>query len=255
VHSMANGVTAQTLTEAVADHLRRLIHLGEVGPGDRLPAERDLAEQLGIARLSLREALKTLQNDGYVEVRRGARGGTYVTELKEPVARWRARMRTVSGEFDDIVDFRIALETETARLAAVRRGPADLAALRETIDDLSRAHDRTAFRQSDSRFHAALATAARSTRLLAAVESIRAELFNTYDLLPFVDPVQESVDDHQAVYRAVEAGDVDGATAAIRDHIENARAQLRAIVFDGDPFGAPDRRTDAEAGAREERGR
>ncbi|MGD9988098.1 FadR/GntR family transcriptional regulator [Pseudonocardia sp.] len=233
---MANGVTTQTLTEVVADHLRRLIHLGEVGPGDRLPAERELAEQLGIARLSLREALKTLQNDGYVEVRRGARGGTYVTELEVPVARWRARMRTESGEFDDIIDFRIGLETETARLAAARRTPEDLAALRATIDDLTVAHDRTAFRLTDSRFHAALARAARSSRLGAAVETTRAELFNTHDLLPFIDPVQESVDDHQAVFRAVEAGDVDAAAAAMRDHIEHTRTQLRAIVFATDPL-------------------
>lgn len=233
--SMSNGVTTQTLTEVVADHLRRLIHLGEVGPGDRLPAERELAEQLGIARLSLREALKTLQNDGYVEVRRGARGGTYVTELEAPVARWRARMRTVSGEFDDIIDFRIGLETETARLAAVRRTAEDLAAMRTTIDDLTVAHDRTAFRLADSRFHASLARAARSSRLGAAVESTRAELFNTHDLLPFIDPVQESVDDHEVVFRAVEKGDVDAAAAAMRDHIEHTRTQLRAIVFATDP--------------------
>lgn len=233
--SMANGVTTQTLTEVVADHLRRLIHLGEVGPGDRLPAERELAEQLGIARLSLREALKTLQNDGYVEVRRGARGGTYVTELEAPVARWRARMRTVSGEFDDIIDFRIGLETETARLAAARRTPEDLTAMRTTIDDLTVAHDRTAFRLADSRFHASLARAARSSRLGAAVESTRAELFNTHDLLPFIDPVQESVDDHEVVFRAVEQGDVDAAAAAMREHIEHTRTQLRAIVFATDP--------------------
>lgn len=235
MESMSNGVTTQTLTEVVADHLRRLIHLGEVGPGDRLPAERELAEQLGIARLSLREALKTLQNDGYVEVRRGARGGTYVTELEAPVARWRARMRTVSGEFDDIIDFRIGLETETARLAAARRTPEDLAAMRTTIDDLTVAHDRTAFRLADSRFHASLARAARSSRLGAAVESTRAELFNTHDLLPFIDPVQESVDDHEVVFRAVEKGDVDAAAAAMRDHIEHTRTQLRAIVFATDP--------------------
>ena len=58
---MIRVVTAQTLTQAVADHLRTLIHRGEVGPGDRLPAERELAEQLGVARISLREAIKILQ--------------------------------------------------------------------------------------------------------------------------------------------------------------------------------------------------
>lgn len=231
---MTAEVTAQSLTEAVADYLRRLIHQGEFGPGDRLPAERDLAGQLGIARLSLREALKSLQADGYVEVRRGARGGTYVTELSEPVARWRARMRTESGEFDDIVNFRIALETEAAHLAALRRDDMDLAALRTTIEDLKGAGGRAAFRGVDSRFHSALAIAARSPRLRAAIESTRAELFFTHDLLPFIDPIEETVRGHTAIYRAVADADPEAAGAAMRDHIETARAQLDVIVFGSD---------------------
>lgn len=228
---MSNGVTSLTLTQAVADHLRRLIHRGEVGPGDRLPAERELAEQLGVARISLREAIKILQRDGYVEVRRGAQGGTYVTELDEPVARWRAKMRTESGEFDDILDFRIALETGSARLAAIRRSPEDLAALRSAIRDLERASGRAAFRLTDSQFHAALAEAAGNSRLEAAIESARGELFTTHDLLPFTDPIQESVRDHEAIYRAVSNRDPDAASAAMREHIENTREQLREIVF------------------------
>lgn len=228
---MSNGVTSLTLTQAVADHLRRLIHRGEVGPGDRLPAERELAEQLGVARISLREAIKILQRDGYVEVRRGAQGGTYVTELDEPVARWRAKMRTESGEFDDILDFRIALETGSARLAAIRRSPEDLAALRSAIRDLERASGRAAFRLTDSQFHAALAEAAGNSRLEAAIESARGELFTTHDLLPFTDPIQESVRDHEAIYRAVFNRDPDAASAAMREHIENTREQLREIVF------------------------
>jgi GntR family transcriptional repressor for pyruvate dehydrogenase complex len=236
---MVHPVTSQTLSQAVADHIRLMIHRGEVGPGDRLPAERELAGQLGVARISLREAIKTLQADGYVQVRRGARGGTYVTELDVPVARWRARMRAESGEFSDIVDYRIALETECARLAAHRHRAADLTALRDAIAELERADGRAAFRLADSRFHSALAEAAGNARLRNAIETARAELFATHDLLPFTDPIAESVRDHQAVYQAVRAGDGEGAAAAMREHIENARAQLHEIVFGKDPTPAP----------------
>jgi GntR family transcriptional regulator, transcriptional repressor for pyruvate dehydrogenase complex len=228
---MANPVTSQTLSQAVADHLRLMIHRGDVAPGDRLPAERELASQLGVARISLREAIKELQNDGYVQVRRGAHGGTYITELDEPVARWRARMRTESGEFDDIVDFRTALETESARLAAHRRDESDLAALLAAIADLERADSRAAFRLTDSQFHAALARAAGNARLSKAIEAARAELFATHDLLTYTNPIAESVRDHKAIYRAVHAQDGDLAAAAMREHIENSRAQLRDIVF------------------------
>jgi GntR family transcriptional regulator, transcriptional repressor for pyruvate dehydrogenase complex len=228
---MVRVVTSQSLTQAVAEHLRTLIHRGEVGPGDRLPAERDLAEQLGVARISLREAIKVLQEDGYVQVRRGALGGTYVTELTQPLEKWRMRMRTEAGEFDDIIDFRIALETDAARLAAVRRDQADLATLREAIAQLGQAAGHATFRLSDTRFHAGLARAARNLRLEAAIDSARGELFTPHDLLPYVDPIEESRRDHQRIYEAVLHRDADLAAAAMREHIERTRHQLREIVL------------------------
>lgn len=228
---MGRVVNSMTLTQAVAEHLRNLIHSGTVGPGERLPAERELAEQLGVARISLREAIKTLQQDGYVEVRRGATGGTYVTELQEPLARWRARMKTESGEFDDIIDFRIALEVDAARLAAVRRDRTDLANLRAAIEKLAQADCLAAFRLTDSQFHGALARASRNVRLENAIQVARGELFSPYDLLPYAEPVEESVRDHQRIYQAVRDRDPSAADAAMREHIERTRQQLREIVF------------------------
>jgi GntR family transcriptional regulator, transcriptional repressor for pyruvate dehydrogenase complex len=143
---MARQVTSTTLAQAVADHLRMRIHRGDVSPGERLPAERDLAEQLGVARISLREAIRQLREDGYVEVRRGSTGGTYVTELRRPAEAWRSRMREQVGEMDDILDFRIALETETATLAARRHTEAGLVPIRDAIAALSGVIWRTAFR-------------------------------------------------------------------------------------------------------------
>ncbi|WP_165913120.1 FadR/GntR family transcriptional regulator [Tamaricihabitans halophyticus] len=231
---MSRVVTSMTLTQGVAEHLRSLIHRGEVGPGDRLPAERELAEQLGVARISLREAIKQLQDDGYVEVRRGAHGGTFVTELHRPVENWRARMREQSGEIDDIIDFRIALECHSARLAASRRNRADLAKLRSAIRNLDQVDGRAAFRLTDSQFHGGLARAARSMRLENAVHSARGELFSPHDLLVYVEPVEETKADHQAIYGAVRDADPDAAEILMREHIERTREQLRVIVFGSD---------------------
>ncbi len=228
---MARAVTPLTLTQAVTEHLRALIHRGDVGPGERLPAERELAQQLGVARVSLREALKTLQDDGYVQVRRGALGGNYVTELNEPAERWRARMRAHAGEFDEMIDFRIALETEAAWLAALRRDETDLAHLSAAIEQLAQADGRTAFRSTDSRFHDGLADAARNARLAAAIRSVRGELFSPHDLLPYAEPVAESVRDHEQIYRAVLDRDAEAAAASMREHVERTRGQLREIVF------------------------
>ena len=231
---MARPVTSTTLSQAVADHLRTLIHRGEVGPGGRLPPERELAEQLGVARISLREAIKQLRAEGYVEVRRGATGGTYVTELSRPAAAWQARMRTQTGEIDDILDFRIALETETAILAARRHEPDDLTAVREAIGWLHDVDGRTAFRQADSQFHLALARAARSDRLAEAIEASRGDLFSPHDLLPFADPIEETLRDHQQILDAVAERDADRASRIMREHLDRTRDQLRNIVFGTD---------------------
>lgn len=219
------------LADRVAAHLRGLIHRGEVGPGDRLPSERELAAQLGVARLSLREALKVLQEAGYVEARRGAHGGTFVTQLERPLANWRARMLEKSGEFDDLMDFRVGLESQAARLAAARRSDADLEILAKSIDDLAHVRSRDDSRQVDARFHEGLAQAADSPRLAQGIRTARGELFTPYDLLDFIDPVGETRRDHQAVFVAVRDQDEDAAATAIRIHIEHTRRQLRAIVF------------------------
>ncbi len=243
VRPMSRVVSSMTLTQGVVEHLRSMIHRGEVGPGDRLPAERDLAEQLGVARISLREAIKTLQDDGYVEVRRGARGGTFVTELQRPVENWRARMREQVGEIDDLVDFRIALESHAARLAARRRTRSDLTTLRAAIKNLIHVDGRAAFRFTDSQFHSGLARAARSVRLENAIHAARGELFSPHDLLVFEEPVEETRRDHQAIYEAVRDGHPEAAATAMRDHIEHTREQLRVIVF-GTEGAAPHRQRD-----------
>lgn len=228
---MNRVVSSQTLTQGVAEHIRAMIHRGEVGPGDRLPAERDLAEELGVARMSLRDAIKTLQTEGYVEVRRGARGGTFVTELQRPAEEWRMRMRAQSGEIDDIIDFRSALECHAARLVAVRRNRVDLAAMRLAIKNLSQADGRASFRLADSQFHNRLARAARNDRLETAIHSVRAELFSPHDLLVYDEPIEENLKDHQAIHDAIRDSDPDAAEVLMREHIERARAQLREIVF------------------------
>jgi GntR family transcriptional regulator, transcriptional repressor for pyruvate dehydrogenase complex len=238
---MAFGtVTREAVPQQIVSRLLDLIQQRHLGPGDRLPAERELAEQLGVARISVREAIKILQQHGYVTVRRGALGGTYVTELTEPLAMWRMRMRTQAGEFDDVIDFRIALETHAARLAAIRRERSDLATLRAAIAKLDQVDSgHAAFRLADSQFHRGLARAARNVRLETAIESARGELFSPHDLLPYVNPVDESRRDHRQIYDAVRDGDRDAAASAMREHIERTRHQLREIVFGSDDGPLP----------------
>ncbi|MGH3328811.1 MAG: FadR/GntR family transcriptional regulator, partial [Streptomycetales bacterium] len=158
-------------------------------------------------------------------------GGTFVTELRRPVEDWRARMREHTGEIDDIIDFRTALEAHAAALASRRRTRSDLAALRSAIRAIGSADSRATFRLADSQFHGGVARAARSPRLETAIHSARGELFSPHDLLVYQEPIEESRRDHQAIYDAIRDADPVAAADLMREHVERTREQLRVIVF------------------------
>jgi GntR family transcriptional regulator, transcriptional repressor for pyruvate dehydrogenase complex len=210
----------------VADELRGRIHRGELGPGDRLAPERELAVELDISRDRLREAIAVLVGDGYLVSRRGAAGGHFVTELAAPFRVWATRM---AGELDDIVDFRLAVECQAVRFAATRRRRSDLRLLRSAVDHLAAATTPRAYRLADVDFHARLAAASRNQRLVAAVERARGELFEPADALWEHGRI-ESLADHTRILGAVEAGDATLAAAAMADHIEVTRQELRALI-------------------------
>jgi GntR family transcriptional regulator, transcriptional repressor for pyruvate dehydrogenase complex len=222
----ATGPSAGT----IADGLRSRIHRGELGPGDQLPPERLLAEQLGVGRLRLREALATLEDEGYLVARRGASGGRFVTELQAPYNLWIEQMRRDLNELNDIVDFRRAVECEVVRLASQRRTKADLTAMRSAIRALERATTPRAYRTADLAFHDALAQAARSPRLAAAVSQARGDLFSPADEVWFDGRSGDSARDHTAIADACEARDTDAAAAVMAKHIDQTRAEIQSIL-------------------------
>jgi GntR family transcriptional repressor for pyruvate dehydrogenase complex len=234
---VSRSVVPVSMSEAVATHLRQRIHAGDYSPGDRLPTQRDLAAQLGVARVSVREGIKQLVDDGYLEVRRGAAGGAFVTELSQPLEAWRQRLRSMAGELDELIDFRIAVEAKAASLAAERSSRAELADMRAALKALRSLRapgpdSRSAFRVADGQFHDALARAARNRRLERVIREARLELFTPYDLLTFAEPVQPVLDDHQAIYEAVRDGSSVRAAELMAEHIEHTRQQLRSFVHD-----------------------
>ncbi|MBU8817954.1 MULTISPECIES: FadR/GntR family transcriptional regulator [Mycolicibacterium] len=222
---------APSVTSDVARRLRARIRAGELGPGDRLPPERDLAKQMGVGRVSVREALRLLQAGGYVEVRRGATGGTFVTQLDRPYRNWLSEMRSGASEITDILDLRIGLECQAAKLAATRRTEAELATMAAAIDEMSSSDSRVSFRNSDARFHGALAQAARNERLKSAVASARGEMFAPLDELVYTEIVESSRAGHLAIYQAVLDQDAERARRAMEEHLEQTRQELEQLIF------------------------
>jgi GntR family transcriptional repressor for pyruvate dehydrogenase complex len=221
---------AATTAELVSDYLRRVVHRGELGPGDRLPAERQLAVALGVGRVTLREALLGLENAGYILRRRGVTGGAFVTDLVRPFAAWRTRVLGDAAGLQELWDLREAVEVQIVRLAAARRTKADVAALEAADQQLRETTTRADFRRADLQFHGHLATAAQSPRLAALMYATRGELFSPIEPHIVASRVRRAADDHSDVTEALRLRDPDGAERAIREHLRTARAELRKAL-------------------------
>jgi GntR family transcriptional repressor for pyruvate dehydrogenase complex len=222
----------ETTVEGVTEHLRSAIHRGDLNPGDWLPAERQMADELGIARMTLRAALRKLQEEGYLATRRGSTGGTFVTELAAPARRWEQTMVVTPEAVEEILDYRAVLDRGAGFLAAQRRRPQDLAAMRRSIKALSEAHDLAHYRRADSAFHVALSNAARNRRLADEIQAVRGSLFIPVDALRF-DLAMETVEEHRAILEAV--ADRNGPLAAdlAEAHVESTREQVRRVLREG----------------------
>ena len=146
--------------ELVSEQIRRAIHIGTYLPGDKLPAERQLAEQMGVSRTTVREALRVLEGEGYVESHRGAAGGIVVLDQTSSEERIRPVVMARMAEFEELFDFRIAVEGAAVRLAAVRRTETDLKQLQKALDAMAEGWQTARFRAADSAFHLGIADAA-----------------------------------------------------------------------------------------------
>lgn len=215
--------------ELVTERIRRAIHIGTYLPGDKLPPERLLAQRLGVSRTTLRAAVRVLEGEGYIESRRGATGGMLVLdkakneELIFPVVQERYE------EFQELLDFRVAIEGEAAKLAAVRRTDDDLARLGRACAAMESGMETARFRAADSTFHLGIADAARNRFMRDAIEDARAEMWIPIDRL--IGRVFRTANRHHSqILEAIRRKDADAARQAAVAHLETARRDLRRIL-------------------------
>ena len=219
--------------ELVVDEIRRAIHMGLYVAGDRLPAERALAEQLGVSRATLREALGVLRTEGYVESRRGAHGGLVVLDQGIDEERMRPVVQERLQEFEELLDLREAIEGAAARLAAERRTAGDLKALTSAFNAMARGLETERFRAADSAFHMAVASAARNRMMLRAIEEARAAMW-----MPIDDRIEKVFPSahrhHERILTAIRDQNPRAAERAAIAHLEVVRHDLRRAAGVGD---------------------
>ncbi|MFE4667646.1 FadR/GntR family transcriptional regulator [Streptomyces sp. NPDC056716] len=217
--------------EEALEQILQVVRLGLVPAGGRLPAERELAERLGISRVTLREVLKVLQDQGLIESRRGRYGGTFVLARTESGGEDELRRRIAEADLEDVLRFREVLETGAAGLCAAHGlSEAGAARLRAA---LTRTGDAPLgeYRRLDTLFHLALAELSGSPSLTAQYAAVRAAVNDLLDCIPLlVRNLEHSQRQHAAVVEAVLDGDADAAREIMREHCAGTAALLRGFL-------------------------
>jgi GntR family transcriptional regulator, transcriptional repressor for pyruvate dehydrogenase complex len=157
--------------------IRKQIHLGLVRPGERLPSERELADTLGVSRVTLREALRILENEGYLGVKRGSAGGAFVVEEAPLRGLALRRIARDPAMVMRVIEFLAVNERVAARFAAARRTPAHLKRMRSARDEMARATDASALRHAEILFQMAVSEATQNSFLVRAIEDATAAAF------------------------------------------------------------------------------
>ncbi|MEU9168287.1 FCD domain-containing protein [Streptomyces sp. NPDC048420] len=218
--------------EEALEQILQVVRLGLVPGGERLPAERELAERLGISRVTLREVLKVLQDQGLVESRRGRYGGTFVLpRAREAAGEEELRRRIAEVDIEDVLRFREVLEVGAAGLCATH-GLADeqVKRLREALAATQEA-PLADYRRQDTLLHLTLAELCGSPTLTAQYAAVRASVNDLLDCIPLlVRNLEHSQRQHAALVEAVLDGDADGAREMMREHCAGTAALLRGFL-------------------------
>ncbi|MGY0490042.1 FadR/GntR family transcriptional regulator [Streptomyces sp. WG-D5] len=226
-------VRESTVTE-VAKRLLDHLAAGNIKPGTRLPAERNLAEALNVARSSVRGALSALDVLGIIEIRPGS--GSYVREGTSDFLPQAINWGLMLGQrrTQDLVEVRRYMEGVSARLAAERSGPEDIERLDELHAALRRAGEdggTEAFVEADIAFHLEIARIAGNSVLSDILHSIRALLQVWMERVNDLEgTVSGTLCEHAAVVEAIRSHDPDGADRAMADHMHNANERLQRTV-------------------------
>lgn len=216
--------------EVVAQKMRRAIHLGELPAGSKLPPERTLAERMGVSRITLREAIRVLEGEGYVEVGRGRTGGTTVHSGSMTPAEVSTWMGKRWKDLEAIFDFRLANERSSAERAATRATSAQTKKLGEIAARCAESADVNEFRSWDVHFHLFIADLAESRLLRQAVEEARAELYVPFRAITLEEMLASAGPQHRAIVAAIADADPRRAAKAMEKHLAATTEQMGKLA-------------------------
>ncbi|MCL4486621.1 MAG: FadR family transcriptional regulator [Chloroflexi bacterium] len=219
-HTVRVARASEDIVLQVKDH----IFSGKLAPGDRLPSEKELAEQFGLSRTTVRDALRVLESQNLISIKVGAGGGAFVarpsaTTISEALTDM-LRMQGASSR--ELIEARRAIEMTTARLAAERATAEDLQAMRAAIDGAHQAQSSgdPHFTPHSVNFHVAMAKAAKNRVLLFTVSSFQTLFYETLEkIIPDEQMGARAIQDHEKLLDAIAAHDSERATRIMNEHL------------------------------------
>jgi GntR family transcriptional repressor for pyruvate dehydrogenase complex len=224
-------VSVGRISETIVDQIRQLMRQGQLRPGDRLPAERDLCERFGVSRVTVREALRMLESSGLVEIRVGARGGAFVTApTSEHIGDGLADMLTLSAlTAADVTEVRLILEVGIVPLVCARATEEDLAALNEICERSREAIGNGTYTMAlSAEFHARVAASTHNPALGMLVDSFRGPIRMSLESAKATAPEMGVLgsEEHERFTEAVRQRDPELATRIMREHLERTAHRL-----------------------------
>lgn len=223
----------QPLKDQVIGQLKRLVEDGVLRPGDQLPSERELSEQLQVSRGTVREAVQFLHALGLVEIRHGS--GTFIAsarDVHELRREWQRWTLGHSARIHDLLEVRRGLESFAAELAATRVVRHGLQAMEDAIALMQAAtEDVTALVQADVAFHSALCETTGNAALVELADALGQQLLRERAALWDMPgrPVR-SLKEHMSIYGAIKAGDAARARANVLEHLTSVERDIDGLL-------------------------
>jgi GntR family transcriptional repressor for pyruvate dehydrogenase complex len=223
------------VSEAIARRIKKQISDGVLIPGEKLPAERDMAQRFRTSRVSVREAYRSLEELGLLTIRRGAEGGAFIADIDHrPVMRSLSLMlRLGKTTNEEITEARLLIEPPVARLAARRAHPEDVDRLIEVVHQQETALRRRGdYGPFDLQFHRSVATCARNLPLKVLMDALSDLTVEVVAGLDLSAGVQHLVcDSHRQIAYAIKRRDEEAAYKLMLQHVAQIQSRLgRALA-------------------------
>lgn len=229
--SQVNRTATLSLPDRLSIEIEKLIMGGILEVGAKLPAERELAESLGVSRVSIRQALRELEMRGMIDRRPGR--GTIVlsaTMSNESGATIAAALASENRDIADIMELRAMIEPSIAALTAARATARDIAQLQDLVDEMSDSVSTTKYAELDRSFHHAIAQYTHNPLLSMLTEQIATLIApSRKSALQTKQRRQNSTQEHQRILRAIAAKDSQAAEREARAHLDSVTREILKV--------------------------